>query len=35
LPVVRIDGAPVGEGRPGPLARKLRAAYFAHAAGAA
>ena len=32
LPVVRIDGAPVGEGRPGPLALKLRAAYFAHAA---
>jgi D-alanine transaminase len=35
LPVVRIDGAPVGEGRPGPLALKLRAAYFAHAAAAA
>jgi D-alanine transaminase len=35
LPVVRIDGAPVGEGRPGPLALKLRAAYFAHAASAA
>ncbi len=34
LPVVRIDGAPVGEGRPGPLALKLRAAYFAHAAAA-
>jgi D-alanine transaminase len=32
LPVVRIDGAPVGEGRPGPLALKLRAAYLAHAA---
>jgi D-alanine transaminase len=32
LPVVRIDGALVGEGRPGPLAQKLRAAYFAHAA---
>src|SRR6266545_3140109 len=29
LPVVRLDGAPVGEGRPGPLAQKLRAAYFA------
>jgi D-alanine transaminase len=27
LPVVRIDGAPVGEGRPGPLALKLAAAY--------
>jgi D-alanine transaminase len=35
LPVVHIDGAPVGEGRPGPLAQKLRAAYFAHAASAA
>jgi D-alanine transaminase len=34
LPVVRIDGAPVGEGKPGPLARKLRAAYFAHALAA-
>jgi D-alanine transaminase len=35
LPVVHIDGVPVGEGRPGPLAQKLRAAYFAHAAAAA
>ena len=35
LPVVQIDGAPVGEGRPGPLSQKLRAAYFAHAAAAA
>ncbi len=35
LPVVRIDGAPVGEGRPGPLVLKLRAAYLAHAAAAA
>jgi D-alanine transaminase len=34
LPVVTIDGAPVGEGRPGPLARKLRAAYLAHAVAA-
>jgi D-alanine transaminase len=32
LPVVRIDGEPVGDGKPGPLALKLRAAYFAHAA---
>ena len=32
LPVVRIDGEPVGEGRPGPLSQKLRAAYLAHAA---
>ena len=35
LPIVRIDGAPVGEGRPGPLGQKLRAAYFVHAASAA
>jgi len=35
LPVVRIDGAPVGEGRPGPLGQQLRAAYFAHAGAAA
>lgn len=34
LPVVRIDGAPIGDGRPGPLSRKLRAAYLAHAAAA-
>ena len=32
LPVVRIDETPVGDGRPGPLALKLRAAYYAHAA---
>jgi D-alanine transaminase len=35
LPVVQIDGVPVGEGRPGPLAQKLRVAYFVHAASAA
>ena len=35
LSVVRIDDSPVGEGRPGPLGEKLRAAYFAHAASAA
>jgi D-alanine transaminase len=29
MPVVRIDGAPVGEGRPGPLGRRLREAYVA------
>lgn len=34
LPVVRIDGAPVAGGRPGPLSRKLREAYLAHAAAA-
>lgn len=27
LPVVRLDGAPVGEGTPGPVARRLRAIY--------
>jgi D-alanine transaminase len=32
LPVVRIDGALVGDGKPGLLSRKLRAAYLAHAA---
>lgn len=34
LPVVRIDGAPVADGKPGPLSRKLRDAYLAHAAAA-
>ena len=32
LPVVRIDDAPIGNGRPGLLTEKLRASYFAHAA---
>jgi D-alanine transaminase len=27
MPVVRIDGAPVGGGAPGPIARRLRAAF--------
>jgi D-alanine transaminase len=27
MPVVRIDGAPVGDGRPGPIATRLRAAF--------
>jgi D-alanine transaminase len=31
LPVVRIDGNPVGNGHPGPLSRKLRKAYLVHA----
>jgi D-alanine transaminase len=35
LPVVRIDGAPVADGKPGPLSRKLRDAYLLHAAAAA
>jgi len=35
LPVVRLDGEPVADGKPGPLSRKLRTAYLAHAATAA
>ncbi len=31
LPVVRIDGRPIGDGRPGPVARRLRELYLAHA----
>lgn len=31
VPVVRIDGNPVGNGQPGPLSRKLRKAYLANA----
>jgi D-alanine transaminase len=34
MPVVRIDGVPVGDGRPGPLARKLRAEFHRFAAHA-
>ena len=34
LPVVRIDGVRVGDGRPGPLSRALRELYLAHAAAA-
>lgn len=34
LPVVRIDGTPVADGRPGPLSRKLRQAYISHTAAA-
>jgi D-alanine transaminase len=34
LPVVRIDGDRVGDGRPGPLSRTLREFYLAHAAAA-
>ena len=30
LPVTRIDGTPVGDGRPGPLYGKLRAHYMAY-----
>lgn len=32
-PVTRIDGRPVGDGRPGPLAARLRQAYWTYAAG--
>jgi D-alanine transaminase len=35
LPVVRIDGEPVGSGAPGPLSRRLRDRYLAFAASAA
>jgi D-alanine transaminase len=35
LAVVRLDGAPVADGKPGPLSRKLRKAYFAHATAVA
>lgn len=31
LPVVRIDDRPVGDGRPGPLVRRLRELYLANA----
>jgi D-alanine transaminase len=27
LPIVAVDGAPVGEGRPGPLTRRLQSAF--------
>ncbi|ALJ37288.1 D-amino-acid transaminase [Azospirillum brasilense] len=32
LPVTRIDGKPVGEGRPGPVTRALRQAYLDYVA---
>jgi D-alanine transaminase len=31
MPVVRIDGTTIGDGRPGPLTRRLRALYLAMA----
>jgi D-alanine transaminase len=31
MPVVRIDGRPIGDGRPGPVARGLRQMYRQHA----
>ena len=35
LPVVKIDGRPVGSGTPGPFSRRLRECYLAHVAAAA
>ncbi|MEM7443997.1 MAG: D-amino-acid transaminase [Pseudomonadota bacterium] len=32
-PVTRINEQPVGDGRPGPLAKRLRQAYWAYASG--
>jgi D-alanine transaminase len=34
LPIIRIGGDPVGIGVPGPLSRRLRDCYLAHAAAA-
>jgi len=31
LPVVGVDGAPIGDGKPGPVARRLRALYIENA----
>ena len=31
MPVISIDGAPVGAGRPGPVAKRLRATFHRHA----
>jgi D-alanine transaminase len=31
MPVVRIDGKPIGNGKPGPVARGLRKAFHGHA----
>jgi branched-subunit amino acid aminotransferase/4-amino-4-deoxychorismate lyase len=30
LPLVRIDGQPIGDGRPGPVTRRLHEAFEAH-----
>jgi len=35
MPVVALDGRPVGDGRPGPMAAQMQAALRAEAAGAA
>lgn len=34
MPIVRIDGKPVGAGKPGPFSRRLRDAYVSYMAGA-
>jgi len=34
-PVVAIDGAPVGDGKPGPVAKRLREIYLEMALAAA
>ncbi|NNG02964.1 MAG: D-amino-acid transaminase [Inquilinus sp.] len=34
MPVTRIDGRPVADGKPGPLSRKLRESYRSYAVGA-
>jgi D-alanine transaminase len=31
LPITRIDGKAVGEGKPGPIAKRLRELYVEHA----
>jgi D-alanine transaminase len=31
LPVVRIDGRPIGDGKPGPVATGLRRVFHQHA----
>ena len=31
MPVVRVDGQPIGDGAVGPVAKKLRAAYIERA----
>ena len=35
LPVVRIDGAAIADGAPGPVAKRLRELYICEARGAA
>ena len=32
VPIVRIDDTPIGDGKPGPLAKKLAASYAEYAA---